>query len=279
MDYQQTLGGSFTLEGIALHTGCRTQAIFHPAEANFGVRFCRKDLPGAPMIRASALYVTDTQRGTTITENGGSVHTVEHLLASLHAMKIDNALIEMFGPEPPILDGSSKLFIDKILEVGIVVQDAEARYIDVKEPMVLEFKGTKTAVFPDDQFRMCCSVKYDCNPMDCQYKELIVTPESFREELQEARTFCLQKEIDFLMKNNLIIGGSLDNAVVIQENAILSRDGLRYPDEFVRHKMLDFVGDIFLLGARFRGFAMLIKPGHSSNVALAKAILEQHGIC
>lgn len=274
-DCQHTIGGSFSLEGISLHTGRRTTVTFHPAEVDFGIRFCRVDLPGKPTIRAHVSLVTDTQRGTTISENGGDVHTVEHLLASLHALKIDNALIEMFGPEPPVLDGSSKLFIKELLRVGIVNQDAEAHYIGIKSPIFLEDKWTKTIAYPDDQFRVCCTVKYDCNIMDCQYRELIVNSETFQQELQEARTFCLQREINYLMAHNLIIGGSLDNAVVIQEEAILSRGGLRYQDEFVRHKMLDLVGDIFLIGARFKGFVVAIKPGHTSNVSLAKAVVAQ----
>ena len=133
------------------------------------------------------------------------------------------------------------------------------------------------AALPDPEFRVSCTVKYDCHPLDCQYLTLTISADSFQKELQEARTFCLMKEIEYLMANNLIVGGSLDNAVVIQENAIFSKEGLRYPDEFVRHKILDIVGDIFLLGGRFRGHIIAIKPGHPSNVALAQEILKRQG--
>jgi UDP-3-O-acyl N-acetylglucosamine deacetylase len=272
---QHTVGKSVTAAGIALHTGKRVHATIHPAPINHGIRFRRIDLPGTPVVHAHANNVTETRRGTTISQNGGTIHTVEHLLAAFHALQIDNALVDLLGPEPPVMDGSSLPFIEIVQEAGIVDQEAPAAYIEAKSPIFMEAGGTKMVVLPDPQFRISCTVKYDCNLMDCQYLELVVTAESFIKQLQGARTFCLEKEIQFLMASNLIIGGSLDNAVVIQENAILSKDGLRYPDEFVRHKMLDIVGDIFLVGARFRGHIIAIKPGHPANVALAQEILKQ----
>lgn len=272
---QHTLGKSTTASGLALHTGNRVNITLSPAPVGFGIRFRRIDLPGKPVIQAHAKNVVDTRRGTTISENGGKIHTVEHLLAAFHALLVDNVLVDMFGPEPPILDGSAKPFVDMVLEAGVVDQEAPAEYVEVKQPVFQEFGGTKTIALPDPQFRVSCTVKYDCHPLDCQYLTLAVSPESFQKELQEARTFCLMQEIEYLMANNLIVGGSLDNAVIIQENAIFSKEGLRYPDEFVRHKILDIVGDIFLLGARFRGHIVAIKPGHPSNVALAQEILKQ----
>ena len=275
-DCQHTIGTEITLSGISLHTGKRVHAAFHPAPVNHGIRFRRIDLPGKPIIHAHASHVTDTQRGTTITENGAKIHTVEHVLAACHALYLDNILVDMEGPEPPIMDGSSAPFITALQNAGITDQDAIPKTITIKSPIFMESGVTRMVAVPDNEFRISCTVKYDCNPLDCQYLTLTVTPESFISELQGARTFCLEKEIHFLMSNNLIVGGSLDNAIVIQENAILSKEGLRYPDEFVRHKMLDIVGDIYLTGARFQGHIIEIKPGHPANVALALEVLKQH---
>ncbi len=273
---QRTVRHSASLSGIALHTGNRVKLTLHPAEAGTGVRFRRVDLPGTPEIRGLVTHVNDTRRGTTITENGASVHTVEHLLAAVNALGLDNLVIDMVGPEPPIGDGSAEPYVELLRSAGAVEQDAFRNYLAVERMHHIQMGDTHLVLLPDPAaFRISCTVKYHTNPMDCQYMTLAVTEESFVKELLRARTFCLFSEIEYLMKNNLIRGGSLDNAVVIRQDAIFSKEGLRYPDEVVRHKVMDMVGDLFLLGMRLRAHVIAIKPGHPSNVELAKKLVAE----
>ena len=267
------------MSGIALHTGNRVRLKLHPAPANTGIRFRRTDLPGEPEIQGSIGNVIDTRRGTTIGEGEAKVHTVEHLLATLSALGIDNALVEMEGPEPPVLDGSARPFVELVQQAGQREQNAKRRFIELDGPVPYEEGVTTMVLLPDPAFRITCTVKYDSTPLDCQFLSLEINADTFVQELSEARTFCLYREIEPLMAANLISGGSLDNAVVIHGDAILSKDGLRYPDEFVRHKMLDIVGDLYLLGCRLRAHVIAVKPGHPSNVALARIVagLEEAG--
>jgi len=274
---QKTLRGSATVSGIALHTGNRVNVTIRPGEENAGVRFRRVDLPGKPEVRGHIRHVVDTRRGTTIADGDAKVHTVEHVLAALSAMGVDNALVEMGGPEPPILDGSARPFVELVRRAGVREQDAEREFIEISDTVFLEAGETRMVVVPDPCFRVCCTVKYGATVLDCQHLSLEITTDSFVEELCPARTFCLYEEIEPLMAANLIAGGSLDNAVVIKGNAILSKEGLRYPDELVRHKMLDIVGDLFLLGRRLRAQIIAVKPGHPSNVALAREISKLVG--
>lgn len=270
---QCTLGGSASMSGIALHTGHRVNLAVHPAPENYGIRFRRVDLPGRPEVRALVSHVVDVRRGTTIKDGEATVHTVEHILAAASALGVDNAVVDMAGPEPPIADGSAQPFLELLRAAGIVEQAAERRYFTVSSVQYLEAGETRLVVVPDPAFRISCAVKYNETMMDCQYQSLTVTTESFEKELAGARTFCLFHEIEYLMKANLIRGGSLDNAVIIKGDAIICKDALRYPDEAVRHKMLDIVGDMFLLGCRLRGHVVAIKPGHPTNVQMAKQLL------
>ena len=272
---QRTLRTSKTISGIALHTGHRVMLTVRPAPADSGIRFRRTDLPGAPEIPAHVSNVVDVQRGTTLAVGDARVHTVEHLLAAIHALGVDNAVVDMGGPEPPVCDGSSASFVRLIREAGLEEQPAEARVIDVPEMLFVEAGETKVVAIPDDAFRISCTVKFDASQLDCQFFSASVAEECFVSELSRARTFCLYHEIEALMKAGLICGGSLDNAVVIKGSAILSKEGLRYPDEFVRHKVLDMVGDLFLAGGRIRGQFIAVKPGHPANVKTAARIAER----
>jgi len=275
---QRTLNGSATLSGIALHTGHRVRLTLHPAAAGTGIVFRRTDLPGRPTVAASIHHVVDTRRGTTIAQGEAAVHTVEHLLAALNALGIDNAIAEMDGPEPPVGDGSSDPFVQMIRSAGAVEQGTAREFAELRDILYYQKDDTRLVAVPDERFRIACTVKYGASQMDCQYLSLEVTEDSFVSELSPARTFCQYHEIEALVKANLIGGGSLDNAVIIKGQAILSRDGLRHPDEFVRHKMLDIVGDFFLLGRRLKAQIIAIKPGHPGNVAMARLISEKLGI-
>ena len=265
------------MRGIALHTGFRARLTFVPAEVNTGIVFRRIDLEGKPTVRAIGTNVTEVMRGTTIEENGAVVNTVEHVIAALMSQGIDNIVVEMDRPEPPIADGSSMPFSELIREAGTVEQDAEREYFVVTEPIYLEMEHAIINVVPDDKFRISCTVKYDQSQLDTQYFTMEVTPESFVKELSVARTFCMYSELEYLMKAGLIRGGSLDNAIVIHGETILSKDGLRYTDEFVRHKMLDIVGDFGLLGKPMKGHIIAVKPGHPSNVCTVQKLLELQG--
>ena len=197
-------------------------------------------------------------------------HTVEHVLAALYAGGIDNARLDMDGPEPPIADGSSAPYVTLLRQAGIVEQALPRRYLRIRRPQFIEQGGSKLVIVPDDAYRVSCTVKYGVSLLDTQYLSLAVTADSFAAELSQARTFCLYEEIAALMSRNLIRGGSLDNAVVLKDGAILSSNGLRYPDEFVRHKMLDIVGDLSLVGRRLLGQVIAVKPGHPLNVTMAQ---------
>ena len=273
---QRTIQHAVTFSGIALHTGNRVRLSVHAAGAGTGIRFRRVDLPGNPEIRGLVTNVNDTRRGTTITENGASVHTVEHLLAAVNVLGLDNLRIDMLGPEPPIGDGSAEPYVELLRSAGAVEQDAFRKYLVVERMHHIQMGDTHLVLLPEPAaFRITCTVKYHTNPLDCQFLTLEITEETFLKELLKARTFCLFGELEYLMKNNLIRGGSLDNAVVIRQDAIFSKEGLRYPDEFVRHKMMDMVGDLFLLGLRLKGHVIAVKPGHPSNVELAKKLVAE----
>ncbi len=274
-DLQHTIKQSVRYSGISLHTGHRAHITFKPADAGTGIIISRVDLPGKPLVEAHARNVVDVVRATTIKKGEAVVHTVEHVLAALYALGIDNCLLEMDGPEPPIADGSSKPYIDILQEAGSVEQGMPRRTIVIDEPIYVEMKESRAVILPYDHYRISCTVKYGATLMDTQYMSLPVTAESFCNEMCEARTFCLYEEIAYLMNAGLIRGGSLDNAVVMKDGAIISKDGLRYPDEFVRHKMLDIVGDLSLVGCRLQGQIIAIKPGHPLNVTLAQAIVKK----
>ena len=275
---QQTIGKSVHYSGIALHTGIRAHIDILPAPENTGIRIVRTDLEDRPEGPAIATNVVDVKRATTLAVGNSVVHTVEHVLAALYACQIDNAIIEMNGAEPPIADGSSDAFIKMIEDAGTVEQKAEAKVCKVDKPIWIEQGESKLVILPDDVYRISCTVKYGVNVMDTQYRSLTVTKDSFIKELSLARTFCIYEEIEALMKANLIKGGSLDNAVVMKGGAIFSKDGPRYPDEFVRHKMLDIVGDLSLVGCRLVGHIIAIKPGHEINVCLAQKIIKEMGL-
>jgi len=273
-DKQHTIEKSVSFTGISLHTGHRARLTFQPAPANTGIIFRRMDLPGQPGVLAVGTNATDVERATTLKDGDAIVHTVEHVLAALMSRSIDNIYVEMDRPEPPIADGSSLPFLKILKEAGAVEQDAEREYFTVDEVQTLEMDHALITVVPDDKFRISCTVKYDQSVLDTQYLSMEVTQDSFEKDLSEARTFCSYFELEYLMNAGLIKGGSLDNATVIHGGTIYSKDGLRYDDEFVRHKMLDIVGDFSLLGKPLKAHIIAVKPGHPSNVTMVQQMLK-----
>jgi len=271
---QQTLNRPASFSGIGLHSGNRVNMTILPAPANTGVRFRRVDLDGKPEIEARVENVTETNRSTTLAKGNVKVHTVEHVLAALAGYEIDNAIVELDANEPPIADGSSREFCKILLAAGIVPLAEKREYYTPTEPIEIRHGETSMTLFPDEQFKITCT-SADKQGRFTQFYSTEVTPKTWGMELAHARTFCFYEEIEFLFKNGLIKGGSLENAVVIRDDAVLTTEPLRYREEFVRHKMLDIVGDLSLLGKPIRGHIIAVRPGHAGNCELVKKIVEQ----
>ena len=271
---QQTLNRPATFSGIGLHSGNRVNMTLLPAPANSGVRFRRVDLDGKPEIEARVEHVTDTNRSTTIARGNVKIHTVEHVLAALAGYGIDNAIIELDANEPPIADGSSREFCKIIQAAGIAPLAEKRETFTPTEPIEMQSGETVMTLFPYDGFKITCT-SADKQGRFTQFYSTDITPKTWERELSHARTFCFYEEIEYLFKNGLIKGGSLENAVVIRDDAVLTTEPLRYNEEFVRHKMLDIVGDLSLLGRPLRGHLIAVKPSHAANCEFARLIQAQ----
>ena len=271
---QQTLNRPATFSGIGLHSGNRVNMTLLPAPANSGVRFRRVDLDGKPEIEARVEHVTDTNRSTTIARGNVKIHTVEHVLAALAGYGIDNAIIELDANEPPIADGSSREFCKIIQAAGIAPLAEKRETFTPTEPIEMQSGETVMTLFPYDGFKITCT-SADKQGRFTQFYSTDITPKTWERELSHARTFCFYEEIEYLFKNGLIKGGSLENAVVIRDDAVLTTEPLRYNEEFVRHKMLDIVGDLSLLGRPVRGHLIAVKPSHAANCEFARLIQAQ----
>lgn len=274
MEKQNTIAKAVSFSGIALHTGVRVHLTMKPAPADTGIIFRRTDMPGSPEVRAHAAYVVDVRRATTIAAPSKAfVVTVEHIMAALHAANVDNAYVEMDNAEPPIADGSAGPYFKLIREAGLQEQDTSAHYWTTDKPLFYENRDTTLVVLPSDVFRISCTVEFGETALGTQFLSLTVTPESFERELGPCRTFAAYRDLAQLIAAGLAKGGSLDNAVILHEGAIISNEGLRFPNEMVRHKMMDMVGDLYLTGKRVRAHVVAIKPGHPSNVETVKRML------
>jgi UDP-3-O-[3-hydroxymyristoyl] N-acetylglucosamine deacetylase/3-hydroxyacyl-[acyl-carrier-protein] dehydratase len=271
---QQTLNRAASFSGIGLHSGNRVNMTILPAPANSGVRFRRVDLDGKPEIEARVENVSETNRSTTLAKGNVKIHTVEHVLAALAGFGIDNAIIELDANEPPIADGSSREFCKIIQAAGIAPQAEKQETFTPSAPIEMQLGETVMTLFPYDGFKITCT-SADKNGRFTQFYSTEVTPKTWENELSHARTFCFYEEIEHLIKNNLIKGGSLENAVVIREDAVLTTEPLRYSEEFVRHKMLDIVGDLSLLGKPVRGHLIAVKPSHAANCEFVRQIIVQ----
>lgn len=271
---QQTLASEVVLEGVGVHSGQQSELRIMPAAESFGVRFRRADLPGTPEVPARLEYVKRTELGTTLGRDDAEVMTVEHVLAALVSLEVDNALIDLDGPEPPILDGSFAPYVSAVMEAGLAVQRAPASVIKLTAPVTAgdERSGSYVAV-PDPRFRVSATIDYPHPVIRRQYGSYCATGNGFAEDLANARTFGFKADADALHARGRALGASLDNTVVLDEERVLN-DELRFADEFVRHKAGDIVGDMALLGSRFRGHVVADRPSHTGNVKLAAAIGE-----
>ena len=274
-EFQHTVGKTAGFSGTSLHTGEKVSVKLHPAPVDHGIKFKRKDLQDEPTIDARIDNLKTVERATTIGEGAMRVHTVEHVLAALSAMGVDNAMVEMDANEPPIGDGSAQPYVDLIKRAGVTVQEKPRKFFDVREPMHVESKtGALLVLLPDEKFRISCT-QAGPNNRFTQYLSMEVTPAAFEREIAPARTFVFYEDVQPLMEKNLIKGGSLENAIVVRGEAVLSKEPLRFPDEFVRHKMLDIIGDLALVGRRIRGHVVAAKPGHATNADLARAVARE----
>src|SRR5204862_1057418 len=253
LELQHTVGKTASLSGTSLHTGEKVSLRLHPATVDHGIKFKRKDLPDEPTIDARIDNLKMVERATTIGEGSIRVHTVEHVLSALSAMDVDNAVVEMNANEPPIGDGSAQPYVDLIKKAGVTAQEEPRKFLDVREPMHIESKtGSMLVLLPDDKFRISCTQVGPDNRFT-QYLSMEITPAIFEREIAPARTFVFYEDVQSLMDKNLIKGGSLENAIVVRGDAVLSKEPLRFPDEFVRHKIIDIIGDLALFGQRIRG--------------------------
>ncbi|HTL58115.1 MAG TPA: bifunctional UDP-3-O-[3-hydroxymyristoyl] N-acetylglucosamine deacetylase/3-hydroxyacyl-ACP dehydratase [Candidatus Limnocylindrales bacterium] len=271
---QQTINHPATYSGVGLHSGNRVSMTFLPAPPNTGIRFRRIDLEGKPEIEARVENVTENNRSTTLAKGNTKIHTVEHVLATFAGFGIDNAIVELDANEPPVGDGSAREYCRLIRDCGIVGQDERRDPYVVTSPIELDMGETVMTLFPDDVFKISCTSS-DRQGRFTQFYSIELSPKSWEKELSEARTFCFYEEIEFLIRNGLIKGGSLENAVVIRDDAVLTNEPLRYPDEFVRHKILDIVGDLSLLGRPLHGHLIAVKPSHAANCELVRRVTAQ----
>jgi UDP-3-O-[3-hydroxymyristoyl] N-acetylglucosamine deacetylase len=276
--HQHTVAKPVQCRGVGLHSGAVVTLTIHPASSDTGILFQRVDLPNSPIVPASAANVSETRLGTTIRTQHASVSTIEHLMASLWGVGVDNALITLNGAEVPIMDGSSEPFVEMLQMVGLKEQHAPRRLIKIKEAIRVESGESSVEIVPlataSQGFELDIRIAYDHPEIRSQKACYDFTECSFEDALAEARTFGFAEEVEQLKKIGLARGGSLHNAIVLDKNTVLNSEGLRSVDEFVRHKALDCVGDFFLAGYRIIGKVYAVKPGHQLNTALAQAILQ-----
>lgn len=274
---QRTLRNSIKATGVGLHSGDKVYLTLRPAPVNTGIVFLRTDVNPMVEIPAQALKVTDTTLSTTIENNGAKVSTIEHLMAALAGLGIDNAYIELSAPEVPIMDGSAGPFVFLIQSAGIEEQSAAKKFIRIKRKVTVK-DGDKVASFlPFDGFKVSFTIDFDHPVFRSRNQKASVdfSSTSFVREVSRARTFGFLRDIEYLRSKNLALGGSIENAIVIDDYKILNDDGLRYDDEFVRHKILDAIGDLYLAGHGIIGEFEGYKSGHALNNVLVRELLAQ----
>ncbi|MDG1892808.1 MAG: bifunctional UDP-3-O-[3-hydroxymyristoyl] N-acetylglucosamine deacetylase/3-hydroxyacyl-ACP dehydratase [Verrucomicrobiota bacterium] len=271
MHQQQTLSESVEFSGTGLHSGHKVTVKILPAPVNTGIVFRRVDLEGSPEIAARIENVSDTTRSTTLSKGNIKLHTIEHMLSTFSGMGIDNAIVELDANESPIGDGSARECCEMVRKAGVSLQAENREPLKILEPMGVQVGDSILSVFPYDGFKISCTSS-DAKGEFTQYYSTIIDPETWETEISKARTFCFYEEIEFLIKNGLIKGGSLENAVIIRDDVVLTNEPLRYADEFVRHKILDLIGDLYLIGRPIQAHIIAIRPSHKVNCELARQL-------
>ncbi len=273
---QHTLADSATLEGTSLHTGEKVTLTIKPAPEDHGFKFRRVDLDDQPFIQADVDKVQTVERATTLAEGSVKVHTVEHVLSALTGMGVDNALIEMDANEPPIGDGSARPYVELIKKVGLTPQNKPRRVWEIREPMYFETKdGTHITILPSRTLRVSVT-NVGPDGRFTQHFSTEVTPETYETEIAPARTFVYYEDVKPLLDKGLIKGGSLESAVVIRGEDIMSKEPVRFDNEFARHKALDMIGDLMLAGVKFTGHVIAVKPGHGPNTQMASKMKAEY---
>ncbi len=298
-DKQHTLASAVSISGTGLHTGIKVDMTLKPANAGYGYQFQRVDLPGQPIIKADCDLVTDTSRGTTLEENGVKINTVEHVLAALVGMGVDNCLIEMNGPETPIMDGSSEPFIEMIEEVGVIEQDAAKAWysIDTNITYYDDKKRVEMTAMPSMEYQVTTLIDFNSPVLGTQHAGL-KKMKDFKSQIAPCRTFCFLHELEMLLDNNLVKGGDINNAIVVVDKPVTEEEmsrlakafkrdkievksegylnnlELRYPNEPARHKLLDVIGDLALIGYPIKAHIIANRPGHSTNVDFARKLKQ-----
>ncbi|MCE5195220.1 MAG: UDP-3-O-acyl-N-acetylglucosamine deacetylase [Nitrospiraceae bacterium] len=272
MRLQRTIKQEITFDGIGLHTGNHVAVKLKPAPRDTGIIFQRTDKN--VMVRASVFSVSDTAFATTLGSNGTRIKTVEHILAAAAGLGIDNLMIELSGSEVPILDGSSTGLIDIMLKAGIAKQGKKRPYIKILKPVILEDGNSEIAAFPYEGRKITFRIHFNHTLLGEQTMTIELNEENFVKELAPARTFGFMRDVEHLRANGLAKGGSYDNAVILGDEGVLNKTGLRFNNEFVRHKILDLIGDISLIGYPIYGHIVANKAGHSTNVKFVKKLLS-----
>lgn len=275
VEEQKTVGDVIGCRGIGLHTGRKVGMVIKPAKADKGIVFVRKDLPDEPFVVAHVDAVRDTTLATTIGLNGVSVSTVEHLMSALNGMGIDNAIVELDSYEVPIMDGSALPFVNMIKEAGVKFLGKQRRVLVIKEPVAVRDDNGSAMFLPHDDFKITYTIDFDHPLIGRQTYTLTLSESSYVDEICGARTFGFLKDVEYLQAVGLALGGSLKNAVVLDERRVINKEGLRFPDEFVRHKILDAIGDLSLLGCSIRGHFIAYRSGHRLNNMLLKELIRR----
>ena len=300
---QRTVRNSKSCNGIGLHTGVESTITFHPSPEDYGIRFMRSDIENSPEIKADIDHVVDISRGTTIEEKNVRIHTVEHALAAVTGLQIDNVLIELNSKEPPVMDGSAKDFVDALLDAGPMFQNKKRKVLVIDRAVNYTdyYRDIDIHVIPSDRFRVTFLVEYPLPALGTQYEAIYNMEEDFAVEVAPARTFCFLSEVEMLREQGLIKGGALDNALVIVDkeidkneierlrhlfgieetiihgvNGVLNGKVLRFKNEPVRHKTLDLIGDLALLGFPIKGHVTAARAGHASNVEFVKKLKKEY---
>ncbi|MFP4166938.1 MAG: bifunctional UDP-3-O-[3-hydroxymyristoyl] N-acetylglucosamine deacetylase/3-hydroxyacyl-ACP dehydratase [Opitutales bacterium] len=271
---QRTILREASIRGKSLHTGEEVHLTIKPAPANHGIIFKRMDLFGKPEIRTLVDYVTDLVRSTTIADGHAKVHTVEHVLSALNGCGLDNVIVEMDASEPPIMDGSAKHFVNLVQEAEPVDQEEEREVFVLDEPISVTRGSSSIIALPHDGFRITCT-SADDRGIHTQHLSLDIDPETYVAQIAPARTFTIYEDIEELLKLGKIKGGSLDSAIVIKGDKIVSKEPLRFKDEFARHKMLDIIGDITLAGMSIKAHIVAVRPGHALNAEFSKVLRKK----
>lgn len=273
VDYRQrTVREEVTCEGIGLHSGVKVSLTIKPAPVDSGIKFVRTDLPNKPVIKTCLENIIPSTLSTTVANNGYKVSTIEHIMAAFFGLGIDNARVELNGPEVPIMDGSAAPFVFLLKSVGIKEQKTPKQFVLIKKPLTIQDGNRSVNILPSKEIKISYVIEFSHPLIRNQKYELSFSGKDFVNEISRARTFGFLKDYNILRENGLALGGSLDNAIVIDEFRIINEDGLRYKDEFVRHKLLDFIGDLAILGHPIIGHFVVNKSGHFLNQNMLKEL-------